>query len=586
MKLSGFSILFFLFLLSCSSDKQLLRQEEGKELDIDSLRAGKELSSRDSTKLLNYLHEANKEKMIGNQERAQEIFEKVLDLDPSVAVAHYEIARIQRDKKERSKALKRARYAAELAPENRWYRKFLAELYMEYGSYEKAAGIFRELREKDDRDIQLAYQHADALIRAGKYEEAVGVYDSIEKRMGARPKLLLQKNRLYQRIGKKEKALEEIEHLIETQPGKSEYYGIKAELHQQMGEKDKALETYEELLEMDPDNGKAHLSLSRFHRQNGNEEKAIEHLQKAYRSQSLEVDKKVKVLLNFYSLSEQDPDLKEEAYGLLDILVEAHPNEAKVYTVYGDFLSRDEKDMKARRMFRKAVSLDPDRFPIWQQILLLDQRNGMLDSLIADSREAKEYFPNQPRIHLFEGNGLMQQERYEEAIEVLETGKGLVVENEDLEYRFLERLGEAYYRNGAYDASDRSFEKALEIRDDDPFLLNNYAYYLSTRGDSLSKALKMSEKANELEPGRPSFIDTHGWILYQKDEFKKARERLNEALERGGGNSSTILEHYGDALFRTGKEEKALEYWKKARKAGAGSEELDRKIREKELPTP
>jgi tetratricopeptide (TPR) repeat protein len=491
-----------------------------------------------------------------------------------------------REKKERSKALEHAKKAVALDRDNEWYRKFLAELYVEYGSYSRAAKVYGELLEEDDSELELSYRYADALIRAGKHKKAITVYDSIEARMGMQPRVTLQKQRLYQRLGKQKKALEEVKGLVERYPDRARYYGALAQLYQQMGKDDQALKAYENLLERDPDNGKAHLSISRFYQNRGKTRKAFDHLGKGFKSPGLGIDRKVKVLLDLFERSQNDPGLKERSYELLDILVKAHPDEAKAYTVYGDFLLRDGKNGKARKMFKKAVSLDAGRFPIWQQILLLDQRMGDMDSLLADSREAKEYFPNQPKVYLFEGIALSRQERYKEALDPLKYGKSLVVDNDGLEYRFLKRLGEAYYRQKDYDASYSAFEGALGIRSDDPFLLNNYAYYLSTQKDSLSKALKMSKRANELEPGRPSFLDTYGWILYQKGAHQKARKKLKEAIDQGGRKSGTILEHYGDVLFRTGDESRALEYWKKARDAGGGSEELEQKIREEELPTP
>ena len=42
-----------------------------------------------------------------------------------------------------------------------------------------------------------------------------------------------------------------------------------------------------------------------------------------------------------------------------------------------------------------------------------------------------------------------------------------------------------------------------------------------------------------------------------------------------------VLEHYGDVLFKLGKEKEAREYWKRALKDGnGGSEFLEKKVKE------
>ena len=56
-----------------------------------------------------------------------------------------------------------------------------------------------------------------------------------------------------------------------------------------------------------------------------------------------------------------------------------------------------------------------------------------------------------------------------------------------------------------------------------------------------------------------------------------------KAMENGGENSGTILEHYGDILFKLNQSEKAFEYWKKAKQSGDASGLLDQKIRDKKL---
>ena len=56
-----------------------------------------------------------------------------------------------------------------------------------------------------------------------------------------------------------------------------------------------------------------------------------------------------------------------------------------------------------------------------------------------------------------------------------------------------------------------------------------------------------------------------------------------KALSNTQGKSGTLLEHYGDILFKMGDTLKALEYWQQSKDAGDGSEFLDKKLQEKKL---
>jgi len=50
-----------------------------------------------------------------------------------------------------------------------------------------------------------------------------------------------------------------------------------------------------------------------------------------------------------------------------------------------------------------------------------------------------------------------------------------------------------------------------------------------------------------------------------------------------GSNNGTIIEHYGDVLYKLGDKEQALEQWKKAKELGDTSEFIDKKIADKKL---
>ncbi len=567
-------ILPLFFLLACGEVKELTQEKSGEKTA---------LTQKEEQKFTYLFFNANREKMIGNREKAIELFRQTLAIDPDNAAVNYELGRMYDDKEDFSTALEYAHKAVQGDPENIWYRVLLADLYRRNGEMEKAVTQYKKIIKQKPGRLEFYFDMASALIELERYQEAIEAYDKVEEQIGENKDIILQKQRLYLQQNKVDEAIEEIRSLIEMAPDNAEYYGMLAELYQKKGNVEKARELYQKVLERDPDNGLAHLSLSKIYRKEGDDRKALEELRKAFHSPKVGIDTKVNVLLNYYTITEYQSDLKEEAYDLARLLVEVHPEEAKAYTVYGDFLYRDDQLRKAREQFRKAVELDPNRFAIWQQILIIDSRLNDDQLLLEDSKEARELFPTQPLTYFFHGVALIETGEPEQGVKVLQEGKSLVVGNDDLLFRFYERLGDAYNTTGQYEKSDQAFEKCLEIDPENIFVLNNYSYYLSMRGEKLDKAATMAQKTNELRPGRSSFQDTYGWVLYKQGKYEKAAEWLKKALDNGGKGSGTILEHYGDTLFRLGQKEEAFEYWQKAKEAGGASDVIDKKIRDKEL---
>src|SRR6202012_484076 len=111
--------------------------------------------------------------------------------------------------------------------------------------------------------------------------------------------------------------------------------------------------------------------------------------------------------------------------------------------------------------------------------------------------------------------------------------------------------------------------------------LNNYAYYLSSRGEQLDKAAAMSKHANDLQAHTASFEDTYAWILFKQKKYAEAKTWIQKAMSDNKDKSATQTEHYGDISFFLGDVSTAVDNWKKAKEYGGTSPTLDRKINEK-----
>jgi Tfp pilus assembly protein PilF len=143
-------------------------------------------------------------------------------------------------------------------------------------------------------------------------------------------------------------------------------------------------------------------------------------------------------------------------------------------------------------------------------------------------------------------------------------------------------LGDAYNGAKEYAKSDQAYEAALAHTPNDPFVLNNYSYYLSLRKEHLDKAERMAAQVVKENPNNSTYLDTYAWVLYARDKFKEARKVMEEALVLPGV-SSVHYEHYGDILFQLGEVDNAVRQWEKARSMTNDHEALDRKIANRRL---
>jgi tetratricopeptide (TPR) repeat protein len=543
----------------------------------------KELSERDRLAYEYAFHNANKEKIIGNYEQAAALYAQCIKMDNSRPTPFYELAGIYAHIGRNDYALEFAKVAAEIDPSNNWFNIQYAELLKRNGQFQKSVSIYERLVKNNPNNIDFYFEWANSLLHVGKTNEALAAYDKLESIMGINDEISMQKQRIFLKQGQTDKAIAEAKKLINSNPYEARYYGMLAELYLAKKMDEKAIEVFYQVLDFEPENPFVNLSLADYYNQKNEHKKSFVYLEKAFANPDLEIDTKVKILISYYIATERNTEFKDDAFVLADKLILAHPQEAKSYAIYGDFLIRDLKFEEARANFRKAVELDPDKFNIWNQLLMLESELGDFVAMASESNKAIEIFPTQPVFYLFNGIANTQKRDYDKAIEMLEMGLALVVDNPQLKSQFYSSLGDVYNKVNNHAKSDKSYEKALEIDPANVFVLNNYAYYLSLRKENLEKAEAMSKKSNDLTPNNSSFLDTYGWILYVMGKYEESKKYLSKAIEHGGENSGVILEHLGDVHFKLNDPKNAMIYWEKAKSAGGGTDLLEKKIKEKKL---
>lgn len=567
-------LLFFtcLFGSSCNTTGKIITDKSGTP--------GKKLSQAEQLQLTALFIDANREKALGNEDKSLGLFAQCVKRDGQYAPAMYEMARILDQQKHYSDALVMAVAAAKLEPGNEWYQLLLAGIYINTRNYTEAAKVLKQLSDKNPQTPDFSFDLVNVYIIAGKYTDAIKVYDDIEKNFGISEEVSLQKEKLYLEIGKGNKAIEEIEKLLKEFPAEIKYMGILAELYLASGNEIKGMSMYQQILSIDPEDPYVHLSLADYYKSQNNNQKSFEELQQAFINPKMEIDAHIRILIQYFNLSENNAELKEQAYLLCKSSIETHPSEPKAWSIYGDFLNRDNRIEEARSAFRKVISLDSNKYAVWATILEIDALLQDNESLQSESARAIEIFPEQADPYLFNGFANIRLKQYDKAVKSLMTGLLYAVDN-DIIAKIYSNLGEALYKLKDFDGSFEAYEKALKLDPENTTTINNYSYYLAIQKQNLSRAEELAKKLNNLENNKFSFEDTYAWVLFMQEKYADSKLWLDKALEHGGATNANVLEHYGDVMYKLNEKDKALEYWLKANKAGAESNILLKKIKEK-----
>lgn len=558
--------------------------------------------------------DASRAKMLQDFQKAVQLYKQVLSMDPMNDGAQYELAQIYTEsgqyepareyidaavlndslnflidhtrkalaKDAEADVKKLVAEAGELYVNNLWYLVLQGDVLAYLGENEAAANAFAKLLSAHPSAVEYYFDWAYVCIKNNDLEKALEVYNQAEEAVGLDEGIISQKQKILVELGRFDEAVAEMQKLVDANPGDVRYAQLLAELYQTNDRIDDAVRVYEKILANDPDDPFALLNLAEIYKFKGEREKYMTYLKKAFADPDLSVDSKIRVIYP-YLLGVEDSSRKEEAFDLAQIVVETHPGQAKTHAIYGDLLYQDDQKEEALAQYMEAAKLDESVYEVWQQVFFILSEMNRNEELAAETDKALELFPNQPIVYFFNGLAYSQLKEYDKAAKVLNAGKDLAVGNIALKVQFYSSLGDAYNSLEKYKESDKAFEEALKYDEDNSYVLNNYSYYLSLRGEKLERAKEMSLHSNELDPNNTSFQDTYAWILYVSGDYKEALVWIEKAYESGGSESAVILEHFGDILFKLGRTDEAVGYWQKALEKGSDSESLPKKIADKKL---
>jgi tetratricopeptide (TPR) repeat protein len=536
---------------------------------------------RQAEKVTAIFIDANKEKLLGNFRQAITLYQQCLSIDPNHAPSMYEMARLFRMQGNFNEAIGLAEKSVEIDPDNKWYNLMLASLYEQSGQVAKAILIFERLQSVNPNEIEFLHQLAMLYLKESRLPDAIKVYDKIETITGPDEDILMQKQKLYLMNNEPEKAVAEIEKLIVMYPGESRYYALLSELYLDMDNYPKAIESLEKIRELDPQNPYIHITLAEYYFKTGERSQAYTELKQGFANPNLEVEIKFQVLFTYYTDEDIQNDYEGELTELTEILIEAHPNDARPLSLKADLLIREEKYEDARQIFRQVLEIDNSQYYFWETLLRLEAMLQDNEALITESLEAIQLFPLQPVPYQFAGLANYQLGNYDEAIKMFSAGKDLVVDDDQLLAEFYMHLGDTYSKMKQHESSDAAFDQSLALDAENPYVLNNYSYYLSLRKERLEKAKEMSAKSLEISPGNKHYLDTYGWILYQMGEYEEAKVWIEQAIENNAAEDAVVLEHLGDVYYKLGKKDDALRLWKQAFDLGGEiTEFLEKKVTE------
>ncbi len=532
----------------------------------------------DKKKNATYFSNGLQSKYREDTEGAIRNFEQALRFMPDDAASMYELSEQYSNAGRIEEAFNMIQKAAKIEPENKWYQMRLGLFYRNLEQYNDFIKLYEKLTQKYPEDPDMLSELIDAYLVTENYSKALEKMDLLEQQVGENEFITEQRLQVFKRQGNTKKVVSELEKLIEQNPDNIRYYGLLASFYAENGKIKEAIKTYEKIEEINPEHPYINVSLLELYDMTGDKDKAFDELLAAIRNKNLDITTKANTYDYWMNKNQGASNIDEQARQCGEAFVETHPDNKLGYLILGSCYFIEENAVKSKELYQKVLAIDSTDFFGWQNLIVSESRLNENEAVRDHAVAALKYYPMQPVFYWYAGVANAVMENNVDAISYLEKGRRYTSDKMQMS-EFDAFLGDIYHQQGDEDKAFDAYDRTLRNNPDNALVLNNYAYYLSLRGERLEEALEMAIRANELVPDNVYYTDTYAWVLYKLGRYKEAEKIMKKCLGLEKNPSGANLEHYGDILLKLGKESEAMEYWKKAQQAGGASKELDQKLK-------
>lgn len=507
------------------------------------------------------------------------------DKEIGVELSTYLLSLSQTDSAMLGKSMELLRDYCEENPSDLYYGGRYAMLNEQLLNRDEAIRTWARLHTLYPDRLEVTYRYAATLGLGGSEadrDKAIAVYDSVEIAEGMSIPLSSKKIQLYYALQDTASILAEADRLRESSPRTVDYQVFSGDIYAMFGLNDRAKEFYDSACTLDPSSGLAYYSRAQFYNSMGDSAAFNREVFQALEQKNLDVETKLVILRSYIQEMFNDSTSIPRIGPLFDVLIEQHPHEHDIHSLYARYLIVIKDYAKAAEQTERSLDLDPADEEGWEMLTGLYLQEEQLDKARQAVKRSMRYYPENGRQYLVLGSIYDQEGKNEQAAAEYRRALELTDSTDVIQIsRIYGSMGDNLYARELADSAFVYYQKALLYDPDNSLALNNCAYYLACEGRDLDRALEMIEKAVGAEPENATSMDTYAWVLFKRKEYSKAREIIDRTLSMSDERSSEVFEHAGDIYFMDGDPDGALKFWKEALELDPDNALLAKKVKHK-----
>jgi len=525
----------------------------------------------------------------GDYAGAFDLLNHCLEINPNAAEIHYLLSGYYNVMKQGDKALESVKRAAALSPRNHSYLEQLAGAYYNAERYDEAIDAFERLyatsRERDDVLNVLIQLYA----RQGDYDKVLATIDRLEQLEGSSEEITLSRMRIYALKGDKKAEQAALRSLSAKHPNDMNYRVMMGNWLLQNGKTEDARREYDHVLSVEPDNLPARMSMLDYYSATGQDTLARRLQEEMLLSDKTPAASKMTLMRNVVAKSEEQGGDSTEVMDLFKRVTDCEHKTTDLHEVRAAYMYlKHQPQDSINAVLEEALQIAPDNASIRLRLVQDAWEREDYDRIVRLCRPALEYNPDEMAFYYFLGLAYSQRGDKDDALHAFQLGVSQINEssNKDIVSDFYAIMGDILHDKGRTAEAFAAYDSCLQWKPDNMGCLNNYAYYLSEKGQHLQQAEQMSYRTIKADPNNSTYLDTYAWILFMQERYEEAAIYIDQAIRNDTTHNEVLLEHGGDIAIMNGDADKAISYWQQAIEAGGDAAVINRKIKQRKYIKP
>ncbi|MEY3270701.1 MAG: hypothetical protein RIS89_803 [Bacteroidota bacterium] len=511
-------------------------------------------------------------------ETAIQEFKACLTKQPKDAAVHYALFQIYLKQERYQEAAYHTEQAAALDPSNLHYKRELAFMYQQLGKSQEAASVFEALLKADPKNIDYYSGALKSYDDLKKPSKSYVLIEKMEQQLGENPNTVLEKFRLLQQMGKTKDGVALLEAARVRFPSEPSILANLVDHYFRTQNYTAGFGLLKDLVAADPENGVALLMYGEMLYRSGKVDEGKKYLHAGILAQGPSLDQKMNILIMLVNEKQQaaiDPQLEP----LVQYMSDTYPNEAKAHSIAGDYYYVAGQTKKAIDCYRQTLRCDPNLYPVWNQVLILEFEQERWTDLEQDASTCAELFPSYPIPFFFKGYALSRKGAYGAALENFSLAKGVLVNDNALLAEIFMQEGSAYLGLNKQDQAFAAFKEALTISSNGLEL--SYLHNLLKYKIELVKTTERLQELAAKDPSNPNITFEYAFAQFQAGAYQKALDEMRKISNASLAQTAAYQELLGDIYFHLTQVQDANDSWQKALLYGEGSAVLADKINQK-----